>query len=87
MAKRDLVPGQRLDGIGGFDMYGVIACSEDVRSDGCLPIGIAQYARVRRAIRKDEPIVHDDVEFDTDNLALQLRRKQDALMAGGASIS
>jgi predicted homoserine dehydrogenase-like protein len=87
VAKHDLVPGQRLDGIGGFDMYGVIARSEDVRPSGCLPIGIAQYARVRRAIRKDAPIVCDDVEFDTDNLALQLRRKQDAWIAGGASTS
>jgi len=79
MAKRDLSAGQRLDGIGGFDTYGVIAEAAEVRPNDWLPIGIAQYARLRRDIRKDEPIAYQDVEFETDNLALQLRRRQDAL--------
>jgi len=81
VAKRDLTSGQRLDGIGGFDTYGVIERADNVQRNGWLPIGIAQYARLRRAIRKDEPIGYQDIEVETDNLALQLRRKQDALAA------
>jgi predicted homoserine dehydrogenase-like protein len=80
-AKRDLQPGQRLDGIGGFDTYGLILRADEAVRDGLLPIGLSQYARARRHIRKDEPIGYDAVEIQTDNLALELRRQQDAFFA------
>jgi predicted homoserine dehydrogenase-like protein len=86
-AKRDLVAGCALDGIGGFDTYGLIVRADDAAREHLLPIGIAQYARLRRPIRKDEPISYDTVEFETDNLALELRRQQDALFAGRSHAS
>ena len=76
-AKRDLAPGQLLDGIGGFDTYGMIGRADEATRERLLPIGIANYARLRRSVRKDEPIGYDAVDFDTENLALQLRRQQD----------
>jgi predicted homoserine dehydrogenase-like protein len=79
-AKRDLAVGQRLDGIGGFDTYGLIVRANEVRRDALLPIGLAQYARICRPVRKDDPITDADIVFEVDNLALQLRRKQDQLL-------
>jgi len=78
VAKRDLRPGQRLDGIGGFDTYGLIARADEAERDGLVPIGLAQYARLCRPIPKDEPIRYDCIEFVVDNLALDLRRQQNA---------
>jgi predicted homoserine dehydrogenase-like protein len=77
-AKRDILPGRRLDGIGGFDTYGLIVRTCDALRERLVPIGIAQYARLVRAVRKDEPITRDAIEFEADNLALELRRDQDA---------
>jgi predicted homoserine dehydrogenase-like protein len=84
-AKRDLPAGHQLDGVGGFDTYGLIARADDSLSAELLPIGIAQYARLRRPIRKDEPVGYDDVTFEVDNLALRLRSQQDAFFGSGAT--
>jgi predicted homoserine dehydrogenase-like protein len=78
-AKRDLSPGQPLDGIGGCDLFGMIVPADQARAEQLLPVGLAQYARLRRAIRQDEPIGYADVDFEVDNIALELRRQQDAL--------
>jgi predicted homoserine dehydrogenase-like protein len=77
-AKRDLAAGRHLDGIGGFDSYGLIVRADEAVRDQLVPIGISQYARLVRPLRRDEPITYDAVELEGDNLALELRRKQDA---------
>jgi predicted homoserine dehydrogenase-like protein len=78
VAKRDLVAGQHLDGIGGFDAYGLIARAAQARTERLVPIGLAQYARLRRSVPRDQAITLDDVDFEQDNVALRLRREQDA---------
>jgi predicted homoserine dehydrogenase-like protein len=74
-AKRDLAAGEPLEGIGGEKHYGLIVNAEQLRAEGSLPVGIAEYATLRRAVRKDEMIRHDDVVLDEAQLAVQLRRK------------
>lgn len=81
LAKRDLAPGDALDGIGGFDCYGQIDTVE--RASGLLPIGLADHARVVRAVPRDEPVPLDAVEIDADADAVRLRARQDQLLAGG----
>jgi predicted homoserine dehydrogenase-like protein len=80
-AKRDLEDGQRLDGLGGFDCYGLIARADEARREGLLPVGLAGFCRLNRAIRKDEPIPADTVTFEEENAATTLRRRQDAHFA------
>jgi predicted homoserine dehydrogenase-like protein len=78
MAKRDLLPGHRLDGLGGYDCYGLVE-KADVAADGrLLPVGLAQFAVARTRIAKDTPITRDMVELD-DNLVVRLRQEQDRL--------
>jgi predicted homoserine dehydrogenase-like protein len=81
-AKRDLDAGQTLDGIGGFDLYGLIVRADEVRREELLPIGIAQYARLRHSVRAGEALSYRDVAFESENMALALRREQDAVFTG-----
>ena len=80
-AKRDLPSGKRLDGIGGFDCYGLIVPAEDARRARLLPVGLASFARLTRKVGANDPIAADDVVFEDDNEVLALRRAQDAHFA------
>ena len=77
LAKRDLAPGERLDGIGGYTCYGQIDSAGRCR--GLLPIGLANHARVVRPIRMDEVISLDDVELDLEAPIVELRQRQDTM--------
>lgn len=79
-AKRDLAAGQLLDGVGGFDCYGLIVTASEARRERLLPIGLAEFARLRRPVRRGEPILEDAVELDESQLAVQLWRQQAALL-------
>jgi len=43
-----------------------------------LPIGLAEFATVKKKIPKDTPITYDMVEL-SDNVAVRLRKEQDQL--------
>ncbi len=75
--KRDLPVGHRLDGIGGFDVRGIITTAEAARRDRLLPIGLAMYARLTRGVREGEPVALDGVEWVEENLVIQLRDAQE----------
>jgi predicted homoserine dehydrogenase-like protein len=75
VAKRDLRPGDVLDGIGGDCCYGRIDTVE--RSRGLLPMAFTQHGRLLRAVRADEPVPLDSVEVDDAAPIVCLRRRQD----------
>jgi len=62
VAKRDLRPGDRLDGVGGFTVYGVIEKREVARDSGLLPIGLTEGCILRRSKAVGDVILFDDVE-------------------------
>jgi len=80
-AKTDLAAGTVLDGLGGFLTYGLCENAATVQADRLLPMGIAEGARLRRAVAKDEVLTLDDVDLPQDSLACQLRAEQDAIFA------
>jgi len=82
VAKQDLVPGDVLDGIGGCAYYNLIDTYEIARSERLLPAGLAKGARVIRPLAQDQPITLNDVELFEPSRLLDLRRLQDAWMAG-----
>ncbi|HDD66714.1 MAG TPA: NAD(P)-dependent oxidoreductase [Nitrososphaeria archaeon] len=63
VAKRDLSPGDKLDGVGGFTVYGLIERRRVSRQEGLLPIGLAKNCIMRRSKRAGEVIRIDDVEI------------------------
>jgi predicted homoserine dehydrogenase-like protein len=76
IAKRDLEPGDVLDGFGGFNAYALIEPYESSVSSGLLPIGLSEGCVMKRSRRKDEPIAYDDVEVPEERLAHDLRIEQ-----------
>jgi len=79
VAKRDLNPGDVLDGIGGFCHYGQIDTVDRARE--FVPAGLAEGCVVVKAILAGEPISKNCVEFSGDNYALNLRCLQDTLFS------
>jgi predicted homoserine dehydrogenase-like protein len=75
VAKGDLRPGDRLDGIGGFACYGQVDTAE--RAAGYLPIALADDATLVRPVRRDEPVPLDAVELDESLELVRLRRLRD----------
>lgn len=83
VAKRDLKPGDILDGIGGCAFYSLIDRYETAAEERLLPIGLAKGAKVVRPVAKDRPITLEDVELREPSTVLALRRLQDRWMSGG----
>lgn len=84
VAKRDLEPGEVLDGIGGTRFYSLIDTYENARADGLLPIGLAKGARLLRPVKIDQPITCEDVAIQPSTV-WDLRQLQDRWFAGSIS--
>jgi predicted homoserine dehydrogenase-like protein len=80
VAKRDLHPGDVLDGIGGETFYSLIDTYEKARAERLLPIGLAKGARVLQPIKQDTPVTCNAVEMKPSTV-LELRRLQDEWFA------
>ncbi len=77
-AKTALRAGDALDGIGGYHTYGQCENYATVRAENLLPMGIAEGARLKRDVARDQVLCYDDVVLPTDSLACRLRVEQDA---------
>jgi predicted homoserine dehydrogenase-like protein len=81
-AKRDLHPGDVIDGIGGTTVYGVTDSAKAADEGRLLPLGLAARATLVKGVAVDQPLSYDDVELDDGSVIVQLRRLQDALGLG-----
>ena len=79
VAKRDLQPGDVLDGVGGFTAYGEIDNTPTIMDEGLLLMGLAAGCRIVCPVPQDQPITLDDVELDESRVTVQFRREQDEL--------
>jgi len=84
-AKRDLKPGDALDGEGGFTVYGKLMPAAASLTAGGLPIGLAHGVTLKHAVAKDRPIGWADVEIDASIQAVQVRREMEAMFADPAA--
>jgi predicted homoserine dehydrogenase-like protein len=75
VAKRDLAAGDRLDGEGGYTVYGRLAPAKDTLTLAGLPIGLAQGTRLRNAVASGETVKWSDVDIDEDQEPVRLRRE------------
>ena len=80
VAKRDLKPGERLDGFGGYTYYSVIDRADEARKLNALPAGLAPGSMVKQLVKTGEILTWDDVELEEESLVVKLRRQQDALI-------
>lgn len=78
-AKRDLKAGEKLDGEGGFMVYGKLMTAQDsLRIEG-LPIGLAHGVVLTKDVKKDEGLSWADVEDTGKNQAVSFRREMEAI--------
>ena len=70
--------GEELDGIGGYNCYGLIDNVENTRRDDVLPIGLAAGARLARPVAQDQSLRTADVIMPGRRLVDDLRAQQDA---------
>jgi predicted homoserine dehydrogenase-like protein len=80
-AKKDLKPGDYLDGEGGFAVWANAIPASRSLAIGGLPIGLAHNVKVKRAVAKDTIVTFADVvlERDLDVVALRQQMERDAL--------
>ena len=80
-AKRDLQPGEMLDGEGGYTVWGKLLPAETSRTLGGLPLGLAHDIKLIRPVRQGQSLCWADVAIDTSTRAYQLRREMEAHFA------
>ena len=84
IAKKDMKAGEYLDGIGGFTCYGGFMDFQEAKSKNALPIGLVNAkTKMVKDVKKGELITYDMVELDESSYILQLRRKQNEMLAKG----
>lgn len=83
VAKRDLLVGEKIDGIGGFTVHGVAVSAQEAAAGRELPIGLASAATLVRDVPAGTPVTYDDVELDETRTIVVLRKLQDLLLKDG----
>ena len=77
-AKRDLQPGEMLDGEGGYTVWGKLLPAATSKKMGGVPLGLAHGVKVVRPVKKGQSLCWDDVAMDTTTHAYKLRREMEA---------
>src|SRR5207249_2986407 len=75
VAKRDLVPGDTLDGEGGYTVYGRLMPAVDSLACRALPVGLAHDARVTQPVAAGQIVLTADVELNPEDEAVRVRRE------------
>lgn len=83
-AKRDLKPGELLDGEGGYTVWGKLMPADTSVKLGGVPLGLAHDVKVVRPVAKGKIVTWADVAMDTTTRAYQLRMELEALGAQSA---
>ncbi len=81
-AKRDLRPGERLDGEGGAMVYGKLKPARASLAAGCMPIGLAHNVVLSRFVAAGAAVRWQDVDFDEANPAVRFRREMERAFGG-----
>ena len=77
-AKRDLKPGELLDGEGGYTVWGKLLPAMTSKKMGGVPLGLAHGVKVVRPVAKGQSLSWDDVAMDTNTHAYKIRREMEA---------
>ncbi|WP_149535334.1 NAD(P)H-dependent oxidoreductase [Siccirubricoccus phaeus] len=80
-AKRDLAPGEVLDGEGGAMVWGKCIPAARSLALGALPIGLAHGVTLKRAVKAGAILSYADVALDEAAEAVRLRRAMEAAAA------
>jgi predicted homoserine dehydrogenase-like protein len=80
IAKKDLKPGDHLDGEGGYTVWGKCISAKASVTKQALPIGLAHGIKMLAAVSKGSMITRSDVEPLPDSAALMMRAETEAMI-------
>ena len=80
-AKRDLKPGDMLDGEGGYTVWGKLLPAATSMQMGGLPLGLAHNVKVVRAVRKGQSLSWADVAMNTSTPAYKVRSEMENMFS------
>jgi predicted homoserine dehydrogenase-like protein len=81
-AKRDLKPGEVLDGEGGYAVWANAIPAARSLALAALPIGLAHNVRLKRPLARDSVVRFDDVEIGGDLDVVALRKQMEQAARG-----
>ena len=76
-AKRDMQPGEMLDGEGGFAVWANAIPARRSLDLRALPIGLAHNVKLKRAVKRDQIVSFDDVDLVADLDVVRLRHEME----------
>ncbi|NYT57720.1 flagellar biosynthesis protein FlgA [Alcaligenaceae bacterium] len=79
-AKRDLQPGEVLDGEGGYTVWGKLLPAQKSVELGGLPLGLAHGIKLLRPVAKGQSLSWSDVDIDTSTSAYRIRKEMESLL-------
>jgi len=82
-AKRALKAGEMLDGEGGYTVWGKLMTARDSAAKRALPIGLAHKMKLKRDVPEGGAVSWDDVDYDANSQAVQIRREMERNFGGG----
>jgi len=77
--KRARAAGERIDGIGGSTVRGLIEAADAFADAGHAPLGVLSGATLTRDVPADHTLTYDDVELVEGSLIVRMRRIQEAM--------
>jgi predicted homoserine dehydrogenase-like protein len=80
-AKRDLKPGEILDGEGGYTGVGKLMQAQASLRIGGLPLGLAHGVKLLKPVTAGQPLRWTDVAVDESSHAVKARREMERLFA------
>ncbi len=80
-AKKDLKPGELLDGEGGYTVWGKLLPATTSEKIGGLPLGLAQQVKLIRPVSKGQHLTWDDVDIDKSTQAYKIRKEMESIWA------
>jgi predicted homoserine dehydrogenase-like protein len=78
-AKKDLKPGDILDGEGGFTVFGTLMPAADSLASSAFPLGLSNQAKLVKPVAKGQVLTYTDVDPLSDTAAFKLRKEMEAL--------
>ena len=82
MAKKDLVPGERIDAIGEYTYRAWIMTVGDAVKSRAVPCGLLEGGKVTKPIKKGELLTYDNCAVDATSGIVKLRQRQDDMLKG-----
>src|SRR3954471_3975065 len=79
IAKKDLKPGELLDGEGGYTVVGKLMPAADSLAQDCLPLGLAHGWKVLKPVAAGKVVRWSDVAYDQASHAVRARREMEQL--------